>query len=433
MKRESIAAEIAHPDGFSVSVEHHLAHRYCAGSRLQSLLTEILDQLPGMRCGNRLSICMPSYNEGRAIGDTLARYSMLQKSRFGADLDPESFEINVLLNRPSHRSPIDSEARNAIERFQAAHPEYAINMAEVTFDFEKTPLMGTVFGILADATLARNVRRKVCDSRKKQLILRTTGADVSGLNPYFLDRTMEIFARGGIWAHRSESRLPAGLLKEFPLLHVMQTLAVFLLRRFHGIVVNGPFSYTAEAYCLSGGFDLSRHIGEEIDLSSRINALTRQYPGSGRFVCDRVHDLTYDPRRVLHALFSGRVLADRYNKFGEAEVEASVRAAPAWNELCAHSLPASCQLTEGNLSREVSAYYRIYLRKALASATDCLDREGIYSRVESIFRRAFRFGGISRFRFLRSEDIRDHCVEIDDISNLLQQMENRRFPVRLLV
>ena len=126
MKRESIAAEIAHPDGFSVSVEHHLAHRYCAGSRLQSLLTEILDQLPGMRCGNRLSICMPSYNEGRAIGDTLARYSMLQKSRFGADLDPESFEINVLLNRPSHRSPIDSEARNAIERFQAAHPEYAI-------------------------------------------------------------------------------------------------------------------------------------------------------------------------------------------------------------------------------------------------------------------------------------------------------------------
>ena len=78
------------------------------------------------------------------------------------------------------------------------------------------------------------MEREISDEKKSQLILRTAGADVEALNPLFFTRTLSIFSDSAVVAHRGETRLPPHLLQSFPLLHVMQTFAIYLLRQFKG-------------------------------------------------------------------------------------------------------------------------------------------------------------------------------------------------------
>lgn len=143
-----------------------------------------------------------------------------------------------------------------IQQFRYEYPEYRINVAEVVYDFPKKPIIGLIFKDIADAVILRNLSRNIPEMDKSKLILRTAGADVEALNPLFIARTLSVFSDSRIVAHRGETRLPPGLLQSFPLLHVTQTMAVFLLRQYYGAhTTNGPFSYTAEAYASVGGFN----------------------------------------------------------------------------------------------------------------------------------------------------------------------------------
>lgn len=146
-----------------------------------------------------------------------------------------------------------------IQTFKKNHPEYRINTAEVTYNFEKKPVIGLIFKDIVDATILRNLSRYTSEKEKSRLIVRTAGADVEGLNPYLISRTLRAFSDPRVLAHRGETRLPPELLHSFPLLHVIQTLGVFLLRQYHGShTTNGPFSYTAEAYASVGGFNAEK-------------------------------------------------------------------------------------------------------------------------------------------------------------------------------
>lgn len=143
-----------------------------------------------------------------------------------------------------------------IQQFRSEYPEYRINVAEVVYDFPKKPIIGLIFKDIVDAVILRNLSRNIPEMNKSKLILRTAGADVEALNPLFIARTLSVFSDSRIVAHRGETRLPPELLQSFPLLHVTQTMAVFLLRQYYGAhTTNGPFSYTAEAYASVGGFN----------------------------------------------------------------------------------------------------------------------------------------------------------------------------------
>ncbi len=84
----------------------------------------------------------------------------------------------------------------------------------------------------------------------------------------------------------------------------MQTFAVYLLRQFKGQqTTNGPFSYTAEAYCAVDGFDPAMKISEEVDLANRIFLYAQQSEQESVFYCDDVKDVINNPRRQVHALF----------------------------------------------------------------------------------------------------------------------------------
>ncbi len=197
----------------------------------------------------QISVCIPAYRESGLIRNTLEHYTLNQNTPEGKPLNPDFFEINILINRPNEDSERDILMLEEIRIFQSEYPQYHINIAEMLYEFPKKAVIGTIFKDIVDAVIIRNLSRKVPNDTKSRLIIRTAGADVEALNPFLLSRTMTVFSDRHIAAHRGETRLPPQLLRSFPLLHVMQTFAIFLLRQYRGSqTTNGPFSYTAEAY-----------------------------------------------------------------------------------------------------------------------------------------------------------------------------------------
>lgn len=387
-----------------------------------SRINQIARELGNMRNGCQMSVCIPAYRESGIIVNTLRNYTVFQTDSLGAQLSPDLFEINILINRPNETIEHDQKMLEEIQDFQLSHPEYQINVASVTYDFPKKPIIGTIFKDIADAVILRNLERNIPDGSKSRLILRTAGADVEALNPLLLSRTIAAFSDSSVVAHRGETRLPPELLRSFPLLHVMQTFAVFLLRQYHGgHTTNGPFSYTAEAYASVGGFNPDKALGEEIDLAQRIWKSTRESHGKIQFTRDCIKDVLNNPRRQVHALLAGAGMAGRYQKFGESVHENQVHnMSTSWRSIRNEILPESCLLTESNLSREVSGYYRTYLRIA---STAGIPKEAI----NKLFIRGFVLCGITNYTLHQSSEIHGNHIEIHNINPLLLQMAQQTF------
>jgi len=224
----------------SESFYHHLKQEvYITAEMAQNpakaaRVTAIAAELGNMRESCQMSVCIPAYRESGIISNTLNNYTTFQTNAAGYKFSPELFEINILINRPNGTIEHDAAMLEEIRAFQAEYPEYQINVASVTYDFQKKPIIGTIFKDIADAVILRNLARNTTNSQKSRLILRTAGADVEALNPQLLSRTVTTFSDTSVVAHRGETRLPPELLQSFPLLHVMQTFAVFLLRQYHG-------------------------------------------------------------------------------------------------------------------------------------------------------------------------------------------------------
>lgn len=309
-----------------------------------------------------------------------------------------------------------------IEDFCTQYPQYRIHTAEVVYDFPEKAIMWLIFKDIADSTILRNLSREVTDEKKSQLILRTAGADVEALNPLLLSRTLWIFSDPAVVAHRGETRLPPNLLQSFPLLHVMQTFAVYLLRQFKGQqTTNGPFSYTAEAYCAVDGFDPAMKISEEVDLANRIFLYAQQSEQESVFYCDDVKDVINNPRRQVHALFWGIGMAGRYRDFGTLQNEEKVHdMSLSWRDICSEILPDSCVLNIENLSREISGYYRTYLRIAVSKKIPL-------ETIDLIFGRWFELCRITEYSTHRSSFMCDNHIEIHTLDGLFELLEEQNF------
>lgn len=251
--------------------QKYISETFAQDTERMERVIAIANELGEMSQTCRLSVCIPAYRESGIIGNTLKHYTAYQVFPDGTPFDPSRFEINILVNRPNANTEPDLAMMAEIRQFKSDHPEYRINVSQVVYDFVKGPIIGTIFKDIADATVLRNLSRNASADEKSRLILRTAGADVEALNPLFIARTIRAFSDRGVIAHRGATRLPPELLQSFPLLHVMQTFAIFLLRQYHGgHTTNGPFSYTAEAYASVNGFNPKKALGEEIDLAQRL-------------------------------------------------------------------------------------------------------------------------------------------------------------------
>ncbi len=381
---------------------------------------DIAAQLWVMSPTCRLSVCIPAYREAGIIGNTLQHYTAYQTCAEGRVLDPKIFEINILINRPNPESEIDSAMLAEIESFRLEHPEYRINVADVVYDFPDRPVIGLIFKDIADAVIVRNLARNIPSEFKSRLILRTAGADVEALNPLLISRTLDIFSDKKVMAHRGETRLPPTLLWVFPLLDIMQKFAVFMLRQYHGShTTNGPFSYTAEVYSLVHWFNSEKILGEEIDLAQRIWKHVHGSEWRLSFVKDGTKDVINNPRRQVHALLQGAGMAGRYQDFWWQINEHAVRTMSlAWRTITAEFLPTFCTLTAENLSREITAYYRTYLKIGLAHLTSP-------EHIDILFGRALEVCGITDYQISRNTELAESCIQIHTIDSLLTQMEQQ--------
>jgi len=386
-------------------------------------LEKLVSMFWPMKNDCRLSVCIPAYRESWIISNTLRHYTLNQLWNDWNVLEPKLFEINILINKPNQDTPDDIDMLKEIEDFKSAYPEYNINIANIVYDFWKKPIIWLIFKDIADSVIIRNLSRsEVSDKDKSNLILRTAWADVESLNPFLLSRTISIFSDSNVVAHRGETRLPPEILKSFPLLHVMQTLAVFLLRQYHGNqTTNGPFSYSAEAYSRVWWFNPEKSLWEEIDLAKRIWKLTQDIECQLIFIKDLVKDVINNPRRQIHSLLNWSWMAWRYQNFWQTLNEDSLRMISNWwKNIKTSDLPDFCLLNPENLSREVSAYYRVYVKIANSNNTPI-------EEIDIIFMKAFRMSGITEYSFNKSQDNSENHIEIKNIDWLLKQMKEQNF------
>ena len=89
----------------------------------------------------RISVCMPAYRESSLLRNTLLNYTVHQLTDDGAPLNPEFFEINILVNRPHTDSVRDTVMIGIIEKFRAEYPQYHVNVAEAVYDFPDKAIM----------------------------------------------------------------------------------------------------------------------------------------------------------------------------------------------------------------------------------------------------------------------------------------------------
>lgn len=400
-------------------IKEQLSQDHLRAERLKNIVSD----LGPMNENCKISICIPAYRESWIIANTLKHYTLHQIDHTGKSLDPNIFEINILINKPNADTPDDEAMQEEIQAFRKTYCEYHINIAQVTYNFPKKPIIGLIFKDIADAVIMRNLSRtSLWEKEKSRLILRTAGADVESLNPLLLSRTLSIFSNSNVVAHRWETRLPPELLQSFPLLHVMQTLAVFLLRQYHGNqTINGPFSYTAEAYSRVWWFNPKKSLWEEIELSKKIWTLTHNIEEQLLFIKDLVKDVLNNPRRQIHSLLHGSGMAGRYQNFWQASHENHLRiVGNDWKSITPENIPEFCLLTSENLSREVSAYYRVYIKIAQANNTPIED-------IDVIFMKAFRLSGITEYSFNKGVLGSDNSIEIKNIDTLISQMKKQNF------
>lgn len=102
-------------------------------------------------------------------------------------------------------------------------------------------------------------------------------------------------------------------------------------------------------------------------------------------------------------------MASRYKNFGTSANENNVHSMSlSWKEIRPELLPDSCTLTPENLSREVSGYFRTYLRIAKANKIPL-------EIIDVIFGRGFHLSGITQYITHKSSFMSDNHIEIHNI------------------
>ncbi len=182
--------------------ENYLSDSFSLDRTRAQRIKAVAKRFGKMSASCKISICIPAYRESSLLRNTLLNYTIYQTDLEGVPLNPELFEVNILINRPNEFSERDTLMLDVIREFKTEFPAYHINIAEIIYDFHEKAVMGLIFKDIADAVILRNMKRNISTRDKSRLILRTAGADVEALNPLLLSRTLTLFTDQSIIAHR---------------------------------------------------------------------------------------------------------------------------------------------------------------------------------------------------------------------------------------
>ncbi|MSU74807.1 hypothetical protein EXS57_03460 [Candidatus Kaiserbacteria bacterium] len=119
-------------------------------------LNKLAAQISPMNEKCRVSVIIPANFEEKYLDNLLTQYTK-QNNEEGGELDKDSFEINIIINRKVGK-PSDASVE-VIEEWKKNNPGYHVNVIDVEFPPEKANV-GTARKYITDLSLLRSIERK---------------------------------------------------------------------------------------------------------------------------------------------------------------------------------------------------------------------------------------------------------------------------------
>ncbi len=233
----------------------------------------------------RVAVIIPARYEEKNLANLLDQYSK-QTDTSGNALDPDLFEINIIVNRK--QSEIADNSVQVINDWRKDHPEIHVNIIDVAFKDEEA-CVGLARKYVTDATLLRSVKRK---DATKPLYIESEDADLFSVDKATVAKLINIFDnRPHVDVLRGVQDRQPEVMKENELLFFQRRLwdlAEILLRNpkyrpdknsgadfvWHRVVSGGwNTAFTAEAYAQIGGYGATYRIGEDMAIGQQISVL----------------------------------------------------------------------------------------------------------------------------------------------------------------
>jgi len=284
-------------------------------------LNELNKNLQPMHEKCRVCVTIPARLEEKNIANLLEQYSK-QVDENNKPLDPELYEINIIVNKK--KSEVGDKTMEEIEKWKRKNPEINVNAIDITFD-DKKGCVGLARKYITDLSLLRSVLRQ---KQSRPLYMESEDADLFGVDKRTISKLIKDFDKNssldvlrGIQDRQPEIMQKNDLL--FFSRRLWDFMEVFLRNQkyrpennpqadftWHRVVSGGwNTAYTAEVYAQIGGYNLTRVIGEDMEIGQKISVLRGSKDAKdGRFVPNthtaRASGLrgSSSPRRFINAL-----------------------------------------------------------------------------------------------------------------------------------
>jgi len=312
----------------------------------KGLIEYLASQIPPMKKENRVSVFIPARLEGKNIYNCLREYTR-QKNLQGANLDPNLYEIVILVNRKEGEDP--DNTLEEIKRFKSHNPNFNIHVIELVLPGDLAQV-GFCRRVLTDVILYRASQR---EEKNGPLYLITEDADLIQVDNQIVVKTIEKFEK---YPHLDalrgiHIRDPKAMARCFPLWYMMSCWNVteYLMRPHRGLPKNWylfsegwptPFSWArtvtigsgtafrATVLTEIGGYDPNKRITEDLMIGELISILrSKKSDEQGNPIPNTKTLGTIDvinighPRRFLEMLRSRK----GYDEYGEASFERLLR------------------------------------------------------------------------------------------------------------
>lgn len=323
-------------------------------------LLRLAPSIAPMNEQTRVSVNIPSWMEGKTIYETLDKYTK-QVGKDGNPLDPNLYEINIIVNRKTGATPDNTVAE--IERFKAAAAARGQNLQINYIDVEfNVPLnnVGNARRIITNLTLLRSLQR---GRQSGQLYIESEDADLISIDQKTvtniidkLDANPQLDAVRGIQDRAPEKMMDNDFL--FLYRRMQDFKEVFLRRKDYRPENNlrGSFNwnrtitggwntaYTAESYALIGGYNPYMSKGEDMLIGERLSTARGDGFNPNTEIIGRVNTRSdSSPRRYIYEVATGQAA------YGENFED------PAVNALIRDKTPEELMESIENLSRIDSA------------------------------------------------------------------------------
>ncbi len=429
-----------------VAKEREAIKRYIQSldSNYLSWIQSLKDNMVPMKDTCRVCVNVPAHNEGKTMSKFLEIYST-QRENFSKLLNPDLFEINIILNGPADE-PEDREAINAIETFKQMNPSLKVNYVIVKFEpnyafknpFGNRPLVrgvGLARKIITDICLIRSLERT---NQTGCLYFETEDADHKKIDTFAirnviakLDANPHLDAVYGI-----QDRDPS-IMKQHDLLFMYRRIAYYIERlwqkdkliigkkiihrrppnalkwsfSWHRVHTGGwNTAYTAEIYAMIKGYNGSLTKGEDIDIGYRISFYRgHRINGVIQPCLDTIGRtktrISSSARRWIVEIRDSR---SGYDKFEDASFDRELKSKT--DEELLEGISRTARISEGNVHE---------FEKWLGIILNWIIREEEYNQeiAEYLFRRAMFFIGFKNDDYYLERNGNQFGVRIKNINN----------------